>query len=52
MKFFTMERVMKGGSIIVAAIGLFTAIFGKDEVKELKDKLKDMQEQINNLKNN
>lgn len=51
MKKFDMDKAMKAGGIVVAAIGLFNAIFGKDETKELKDQLKDMQKQIDDLKN-
>lgn len=51
MKNFDMDKAMKVVGIVVAAGGLFTAIFGKDENKELKDQVKDMQKQIDDLKN-
>lgn len=46
---FNMDKAMHVVGIIVAAGGLFSAIFGKDETKELKEQLKDMQKRVNNL---
>ena len=49
MKKFGMDQVLKGVGIIVAAGGLFSAIFSKDENKELKSQIKDLQKRIDDI---
>ena len=46
---FNMDKAMKAVGIVVAAGGLFSAIFGKDESKELREQLNDMQKRVDNL---
>lgn len=46
-----MDGILKAVGIIVAAGGLVSAIFDKDQTKELADQVKDMQKRIKELEN-
>lgn len=52
MKKPSMDTVLHVVGVVVALGGLIDAIFAKDENKELKNQVTDLQKRINNLENN